>query len=324
MNEREVIVGGPTISTTGVSARESFEQWTSIMSESVVPCSMAPLGDGNFSGSLTPVVESADLAIAAVANSAEIARRNRRHIASTGAPYVIAGLALSGISDIACDGRYLRAPAGTMFIVDGEVPQEARTTEYKGVLIRISKPALMRSAGLHADDFPAATVLEPVAHGALVIDYFRRLATLPPQALRTTALLNAGIELVGAAVALEAGGTPADSAGQTLDRELVVRFLRERLSDPALNADRIAQACGISRRTLFRVLGDEDGGPMALLRRLRTERACELLISAPDRTVASIAAACGFAGDRNFYRVFRGETGMTPAEYRENVLFSPV
>ncbi|MFE3447145.1 helix-turn-helix domain-containing protein [Nocardia sp. NPDC059180] len=324
MDEHEVIVGGPTLSTADVSPRESFEKWASIMSESVVPCSMEPLGDGTFYGALTPAVVSEELSIAVTVNSPAIARRNHRHIARTPAPYVVAGLVLSGTSDLACGGRYLRAPAGTMFIVDGELPQEARTTEYKGLMIRVSKDALIRSAGLGEDDFPAATVLEPVAHGALVIDYFRRLVTLPPESLRATPLLNAGVEILGAALALGGGRDPIAPAGQVFDREVIVKYLRERLSDPALNTERLAQLCGVSRRKLFRALGDDVGGPMALLRRMRTERACELLIAAPDRTVASIARACGFTGDRNFYRVFRGETDMTPAEYRESVLSAPV
>ncbi|NEW30799.1 AraC family transcriptional regulator, partial [Nocardia cyriacigeorgica] len=101
----------------------------------------------------------------------------------------------------------------------------------------------------------------------------------------STALLTAGVEILGAALALGAGHYPAASGGQVFDRELVVKFLRARLSDPALNTERIAEACGVSRRKLFRVLGNDEGGPMALLRRMRTELACELLISAPDRTV---------------------------------------
>ncbi|MBF6324169.1 helix-turn-helix domain-containing protein [Nocardia cyriacigeorgica] len=36
-----------------------------------------------------------------------------------------------------------------------------------------------------------------------------------------------------------------------------------------------------------------------------------------DQTVASIAHACGFGGDGNFFRAFRVETGQSPADFRE-------
>lgn len=62
---------------------------------------------------------------------------------------------------------------------------------------------------------------------------------------------------------------------------------------------------------------------MAMLRSMRVQHARELLIAGPDRTISSVARACGFATDRHFYRVFRGETGMTPAEYREYILSRP-
>ncbi|WP_336087075.1 helix-turn-helix transcriptional regulator [Nocardia sp. SSK8] len=319
MVDGEVVVGGPVISTAAVTPRESFDMWSSIMSESVLPCSMEPLGEGPHYGSLTPQVMAEAISIAVASNSAELARRTPRHIARVPAPYVLAGLTLAGVSEVTTGEHRQRVPIGSMFLIDGERPQEARTSAYTALLIRVRKDALMRASGLREDSFPAFTLVEPVAHGALVTDFFRRLITLPGETIGAVPVLNAGIELLGAALAL-GGGVAASPASETLEREHLLRYLRDNLADPRLTVDRIADACGMSRRTLFRLLGDESGGPMALLRTLRIDRARQLLAAAPDRTVASIAHACGFTGDRNFYRVFRGETGMTPAEYREIVL----
>lgn len=323
MDEDEVVVGGQQMSTAEVSPHESFDLWTSIMSESVLPCSMEPLGDGPFYGALTPKVTAEPISMAIAANSAELARRTRRHIARAPAPYALACLTLSGISEVSCGDHYLRAPAGTMFIVDGERPQEARTSDYQGLLVRVSKEALIRSSGLGEAAFPSVTVVEPVAHGALVIEYFRRLATLSPETLGVVQLLDAGIELLGAALAIDNDKPPTAPSGRTLDRAYLLGYLRDNLADPDLTAQRIAAACGMSRRKLFRVIGDE-GGPTTLLRAMRVDRARELLTSAPERTVSSIARACGFTSDRNFYRVFRGETGMTPAEYRQYIVSRPL
>lgn len=80
--------------------------------------------------------------------------------------------------------------------------------------------------------------------------------------------------------------------------------------------DRIAYACKLSRGQLYRLFAQTDDGPMRLLRRLRVEQAQKLLLGAPEQTIAPIAQALGFTGERNFYRVFRAETGLAPGEYR--------
>ncbi|MFE1596187.1 helix-turn-helix domain-containing protein [Nocardia sp. NPDC058705] len=317
MDQDGIVVGGQVISTAAVPARESFDFWTSVMSESVMPCSMEPLGDGPFSASLVPKVMADPLSMVVTANSAERARRTDQHIARGCDASVLAVLTLSGVAEIVCDDRFVRAPVGTMYLVDSERPQEARTADYEALLIRVPKETILRSAGLDADALPPVRLVAPVAHGAVVIDFFRRLITLPPETMGSVPMLNAGVELLGATLSLGRG--PAVPA---LDREQLMTFLRHSLADPRLSTDRIAEACGMSRRKLFRVVGDRDGGPMALLRTLRAERACELLATAPDRTIGSIARACGFTGDRIFYRAFRSEIGMTPGEYRESILSS--
>lgn len=81
----------------------------------------------------------------------------------------------------------------------------------------------------------------------------------------------------------------------------------------------IAAHFHVSRRTVFRQCSGEPDGVMGLLRRVRIERAQQLvLLLLPDRSVRAISAACGFAGDAQFHRVFREVTGTTPGGYRAN------
>jgi transcriptional regulator GlxA family with amidase domain len=78
----------------------------------------------------------------------------------------------------------------------------------------------------------------------------------------------------------------------------------------------VARACLVSRRTLYRLFEGVPGGVSGLLRHIRVEHAQALLRADPSRPLNSVAAACGFAGERQFYRVFRQETGSTPGDYR--------
>ncbi|MFE3022589.1 helix-turn-helix domain-containing protein [Nocardia tengchongensis] len=207
-------------------------------------------------------------------------------------------------------------PVGTMFVVDSERPQEAIASDYEAIMVRIQRDLLLSSAGLSEDDFPPAWRLQPIGHEALVVDYFQRMAELPPDAMGNAPMLNAGIELLAAALALSADQRPSESAASCHKRQQVIAYIKANLADQELSLDRIAHACKLSRGQLYRLFAQDDDGPMQLLRRLRVEKAQKLLLGAPEQTIAAISEACGFTGERNFYRVFRAATGIAPGEYR--------
>ncbi|TMR28373.1 helix-turn-helix transcriptional regulator [Actinomadura geliboluensis] len=108
---------------------------------------------------------------------------------------------------------------------------------------------------------------------------------------------------------------PVHDAAQALARERVLDFLRRNLADPSLDAVRVAEACHVSRRTLYRMLGDE--GVAAWLRRMRIEHAKAMLLHYPERPVGAVGLACGFDSESGFHRAFRAASGMTPGEYRQ-------
>ncbi|MFE2954702.1 AraC family transcriptional regulator [Nocardia tengchongensis] len=269
-----------------------------------------------FVGAMESCVESDSISIARIGVSGTISRRDPRHIAKSDAQYVLAYLTTAGTFDGRFGRSYLRVPVGTMFFVDGERPQEAVVSEYEGVMVRIQRDLLLSSAGLSEDDIPHARRLQPIGHEALVVDYFQRMAQLPPDAMGNAPMLNAGIELLAAALALGADQCPSESAASRHKRQQVIACIKANLADPELSLDRIAHACKLSRGQLYRLFAQADDGPMQLLRRLRVEKAQKLLLGAPEQTIAAISQACGFTGERNFYRAFRAETGLTPGEYR--------
>ncbi|MDR1262062.1 MAG: helix-turn-helix domain-containing protein [Oscillospiraceae bacterium] len=49
---------------------------------------------------------------------------------------------------------------------------------------------------------------------------------------------------------------------------------------------------------------------------LRVRRAMELLLTEPDKTIEDIARRVGYQSDRQFFRVFREWTGMSPHQFR--------
>jgi AraC-like DNA-binding protein len=120
-------------------------------------------------------------------------------------------------------------------------------------------------------------------------------------------LLPHAVGLLSAAVSFAARAEPGAEAAEALARERVLEYLRRHLADPRLDAAAVAKACHASRRTLYRMFGDE--GVAARLRRMRIEHAQAMLLAEP-------GFACGFDSESGFYRAFRAAADMTPGEYR--------
>ncbi len=109
--------------------------------------------------------------------------------------------------------------------------------------------------------------------------------------------------------------------GLATRRRAAVEHIRAHLADPALTAERIADALFISRRRLYQLFDDGDG-VSGRIRALRVERAKELLADPTQgvRGIGEISKQCGFANAAHFSRTFRKAVGQTPRDYRDRVL----
>jgi AraC-like DNA-binding protein len=113
----------------------------------------------------------------------------------------------------------------------------------------------------------------------------------------------------------------ADIAGARC-RE-AIEYVNQHLADPDLSAERVADALFISRRRLYQLFND-GGGIAGRIRRLRIERAKELLIdpALAHAGIGELSRQCGFVNPGHFSRAFRKMVGQTPSEYREHRLDS--
>lgn len=108
---------------------------------------------------------------------------------------------------------------------------------------------------------------------------------------------------------------PGLPAAQSVALATALDWLHERLDRPVGAID-AARAAGLSERTLQRRCRDELGVPLhRWLVRARVLRAMELL-ARPDLAVGEIAARCGYETSSSFIRVFQGEVGLSPGEWR--------
>jgi AraC-like DNA-binding protein len=94
----------------------------------------------------------------------------------------------------------------------------------------------------------------------------------------------------------------------------VLRVIRETLDLRGATTRRVAQAIGVSERTLRRRLGESKVTLAELVERSRRHRAEELLAQS-SLPVERVAERCGLT-KRGLYAVFHGSHGMTPGRYR--------
>jgi AraC family transcriptional regulator len=89
-----------------------------------------------------------------------------------------------------------------------------------------------------------------------------------------------------------------------------------------LSLEEMAQSVGLSTAHFARMFRKSTGvTPHQFVLRQRLERAKGML-RAPDARVLDVALACGFKTQQHFAQVFRGVWGVSPTEYRQELVGS--
>lgn len=113
--------------------------------------------------------------------------------------------------------------------------------------------------------------------------------------------------------------TAAKSAGKLKNKQTVayiIQYINENFAS-RLSVRDLAEKVYLNQDYLGRVFRQETGTSIgAMIQKVRIEHACHLL-SVSERTIADIAAACGFDDMKFFYSVFKKHMGVLPGYYRE-------
>ena len=89
-----------------------------------------------------------------------------------------------------------------------------------------------------------------------------------------------------------------------------------------LSLDEMAQSVGLSTAHFARMFRKSTGQtPHQFVLRQRLERA-KAMLRAPDARVLDVAVACGFKTQQHFAQVFREVWGVSPTEYRQDLVGS--
>jgi AraC-like DNA-binding protein len=130
---------------------------------------------------------------------------------------------------------------------------------------------------------------------------------------------QASTELVRALLTTAAPGqTGQDEQHRSLPLRLT-RYVEDHLTDPQLDAERIAAQHNISVRHLYNIWSEHELTLAQWIIRQRLERARrELTDHGRAMTVSTVARRCGFTNIAHFGRRFRAAYGISPGEWRES------
>ncbi len=186
-------------------------------------------------------------------------------------------------------------------VLQMELPRSLLLTPVRALNALLLKPLPCRGPAHIAAEMLAAAREAGAASEPLEPAMLDALAALIDQALAAESESRGLLSQLGTAAELQ--------------RSQLQAYLLERLSDHALSMDRVAEAFGMSRRSLYKLFEAWGTTPRAFVHNAKLDRACALLSQAAE-PVSRIARQCGFTDPAHFSRAFQARHGSAPSAWR--------
>jgi AraC family transcriptional activator of tynA and feaB len=246
-------------------------------------------------------------------------RRGKAEIARLKEPLFGILYVLKGRESLKQGGREIVLEQGSFTLWDSTRPIEF------GLPQDLEKITLLLPQSAVALGLPQAEelVMRPVCGqrgaGALFATHLRALAregaTLPSSG--AAPVLRATLDLLAASfVATEA---ESGNSYRRAMRRRIQDFVLENLADPALCAELIAAAVGVSERQLHRLFQSSGATLERWIWQQRLQRCREDLARSPHARISEIAFAHGFSDAAHFSRAFRDMFGISPRDFRKSM-----
>ncbi|MGW1654492.1 helix-turn-helix domain-containing protein [Streptomyces atratus] len=306
---------GVSFSTRGLPPGERVVAWERALSQVFAHLEVAVEGSRPWAGELTAERLGA-LQIATEEFGPGTVLRSARSVAADPSTHILARLQLEGTALLLQDGRTAELRPGSLAFHDARRPyrivlprrQRARVLMLPRALLRLEEGQLAALTATAVDDAGegAAALLLPLLCG-LVDEAVRACAT------RRGELARLAAEILGTLALEQVGKQPAPALW-----ERITASVQDRLQEPGLTPQDIADQHGISLRYLHRLFQLQGTTVNAWVRTRRLEAAREELAQAgaAHRSIAAMAARWGFTNPSHFSRTFRETYGMSPVQWR--------
>lgn len=248
---------------------------------------------------------------------------NRRHLQPRDREEdkYFAVLMLEGSECLEQDGNRTVIGPGEFAIYDATRPHHLTfPTDWRQIIVSVPRSSLdqrvvgmeRRTATRVSTDTPVGRVMRMFLEGLT-----SQISQFTPTEMLT--LSESATSLIALALGNVQPLDPEHSRGRALTLMRVKVFVNDHLSDPALGAQAVAVATGLSARYINKLFEQEDSSLMRYILRRRLERcSADLLNPAQGRLrISDIAFRWGFNDLSHFSRAFRECYGRSPRAWRE-------
>jgi len=299
--------------------RRGYEQWSD---ELINVCgrffNTKPRDDvDDFYGSLS-LSRMADMEFAEVATNASSISKTLKGAKASERNYFFLIYQQAGSAIISQNGKSTLLNAGDSVLVDSRIASEFRyLEEIRHLSFHLPCDVLeKRLTSSKAKVCEAFTMAEPV--GNVLNNFIRQIVT-------KHSLFDAGagaaMEEALLTILAPLAEDPETDGGNLRDYAKVVNIIEANLSED-ITPEMLAKIAGVSVRSLYRLFEDRELSLNTYIREQRLER-CVEQFQARDlshESITQIAYRWGFKDSAHFSRSFRSRYGMSPREYRKELL----
>ena len=302
------------LTTDIVPASRQYEAWRAAVRATHHAWDMPAASPGAFVGRVRSREVGTTELIACESDPCR-GRRGRPELARTQAAQTGILFVLRGRERLCHPDGDTHLQAGQFTLWDTTRPLGFEVTERLEKLTWLVPTDLVMPALRHRRDQVRRTFDSTVGCGAILLSHLRTLASLPGQlgpAEERVALAGA-VDLLSAALGGQLGGASVQAERLVSRAEA---YMDAHLADPGLSLDAVADAIGVSRRTLDRAFADAGRSGARTLWERRLDRCRRDLLLERDTPVSQIAFRWGFNDAAHFSRAFRSAFGTSPSGYR--------
>ncbi|MFH8470749.1 helix-turn-helix domain-containing protein [Streptomyces sp. NPDC017991] len=296
-----------------------FEFWRETVRHGFVPLEALPGRASDFHASLHTSHVGA-LQVSVVAAGPHSVAHTLRHIAGDQPDFVKVSLQLTGHCRLAqADRRTVLGP-GDLALYDTRHPYTLDFDAAYRMLVLMFPRALLRMTEHDLARVNATSLACHEGLGPVVQPFLRGLAEQVQELERPGAqrLADSAVDLIGVLLTQHGHTYGPDDDGRDALRQRIFLYMEQRLADPALGPDRIAAAHHISRRYLYKVLGDQGHTVSGWIRERRLAQ-CRRDLADPALAhlpVATIGGRWGMPDPAHFSHAFKARYGVSPREAR--------
>lgn len=293
--------------------------WQSAASQAFVPLVCTPL-EARFGARLATIQLSEGIYLSHVRSGSLRVERTEQLARHSDTNDLLLSLQLDSTGMVHQHGRTARLQPGTAALYEVNQPYilEQPQTGQDLLVLRIPRGSVGMENTI-ISNLCGRTIDQSVPGLTAFFGYLHGIVStqVPLHNSSREQLGRIGLDLLRLTLRSFAGQQPTLWNQNSVLLESAKNYIQKYLSNPELSVHSIAHAHNVSTRKLYEVFSSIDQTPAAYLRTLRLQRAKELLAThhPGDRSVASIAAACGFNDASTFTRAFTREFGSAPTHW---------